>query len=232
MADAQAIYSKLLEGGATYGIQEIGRLAYVNQHCEGSIFQLAEHFNINFEVPGDKFIITGSLPADHELQFHSPYDCGWGNLVRFDHEFQGKAALLEESQRLHNTAVHLVWNKEDVLAVQAAVMDPERRVDYMDMVGDYDYRNNCSTIHMDAVMDGDEIVGASSDRMLSAKTREMISIATIREDYAEEGREVEVLWGRPGTCQMRVRATVTLLPYIKEGRNDNFDVEQIPRPSF
>ena len=232
VADAQMIYGKLLEVGAEYGIQEIGRLAYVNQHCEGSIFQLAEHFNIRFDIPGDKFLLTGSLPADSELQYHSPYDCGWGGLVRFGHEFPGKAALLEESERLHNTAVHLLWNKEDVLAVQAATMDPERRVDYMDMVGDYDYRNNCMSIHMDAIMDGDQIIGASSGRMLSAKTREMISIATLREDYAEEGREVEVLWGRPGTHQMRVRATVTLFPYIKEGRNDSFDTETIPHPSF
>ena len=232
VADAQMIYGKLLEVGAEYGIQEIGRLAYVNQHCEGSIFQLAEHFNIRFDIPGDKFLLTGSLPADSELQYHSPYDCGWGGLVRFGHEFPGKAALLEESERLHNTAVHLLWNKEDVLAVQAAAMDPERRVDYMDMVGDYDYRNNCMSIHMDAIMDGDQIIGASSGRMLSAKTREMISIATLREDYAEEGREVEVLWGRPGTHQMRVRATVTLFPYIKEGRNDSFDTETIPHPSF
>lgn len=232
VADAQAVYQRLLDVGAAYGIQEIGRLAYVNQHCEGSIFQLAEHYNIRFDIPGDAFVISGSLPRDSELQYHSPYDCGWGNLVRFDHEFPGKAALLAESQGHHNTAVHLIWNKEDVLAVQAAVMDPECRVDYMDMVGDYDYRNSSLTIHMDAIMDGDRLIGASSDRMLSAKTREMISIATIDEDYAIEGREVEVLWGRPGTHQMRVRATVTLFPYIKEGRNDNFDVEQIPHPVF
>ena len=174
----------------------------------------------------------GVIYRQSELQYHSPYDCGWGGLVRFGHEFPGKAALLEESERLHNTAVHLLWNKEDVLAVQAATMDPERRVDYMDMVGDYDYRNNCMTIHMDAVMDGGRIIGASSGRMLSAKTREMISLATIDEDYAVEGREVEVLWGRPGTHQMRVRATVANFPYIKEDRNDSFDVERIPRPQF
>lgn len=231
-ADAPEIYQKLLDIGAEYGIQEIGRLCYVNQHCEGSIFQLAEHFNIRFDMVDDKFILSGSLPRDSELQFHSPYDCGWGNLVKFDHDFPGKAALLAESQRHHNTAVHLVWNKEDILKVQAAVMDPDKRVDYMDMVGDYDFKNNCSTIHMDAVYDGDKLIGASSDRMLSAKTREMISICTIDEDYAVEGKEVEVLWGNPGTCQMRLRATVTLMPYIKENRNDNFDVETIPHPVF
>ena len=68
--------------------------------------------------------------------------------------------------------------------------------------------------------------------MLSAKAREMISICTIDEDYAAEGRDVEVLWGNPGTCQMCIRAIVTLMPYIKENRNENFDVETIPHPVF
>ena len=82
------------------------------------------------------------------------------------------------------------------------------------------------------VYDGEKLIGASSDRMLSAKTREMISICTIDEDYAVEGKAVEVLWGNPGTCQMRIRAEVTLFPYIKEDRNDNIDIEKIPRPVF
>ena len=68
------VYQRLLDVGAAFGLQEIGRLAYVNQHCEGSIFQLAEHFNIRFDIPGDKFLITGSLPEDSDLQYHSPYD--------------------------------------------------------------------------------------------------------------------------------------------------------------
>jgi len=232
VADAHMVYAKLLEIGAAYGIQEIGRFAYVNQHCEGSIFQLAEHFNIRFEIPGDAFILSGSLPRDSELQYHSPYDCGWGNLVRFNHDFPGKAALMAEAEGPHNTAVHLIWNKEDILKVQAAVMDPEKRVDYMDMVGDYDFRNNCNTIHMDAIYDGEKLIGVSSDRMLSAKTREMISICTIAEEYAVEGKEVEVLWGNPGTCQMRIRATVSMMPYIKENRNDSIDIEMIPHPVF
>ncbi len=230
--DAPMIYQRLLDVGQEYGIQEIGRLCYINQHCEGSIFQLAEHYNIRFETPGDQFILSGSLPRDSELQYHSPYDCGWGNLVKFNHDFPGKEALLTESKRHHNTAVHLIWNKDDILKVQIAVMDPDKRCDYMDMVGDYDYKNSSSTIHMDAVYDGDKLIGASSGRMLSAKTREMISICTIDEDYAVEGKEVEVLWGNPGTYQMRIRANVTLMPYIKEERNNDFDVETIPHPVF
>ena len=230
--DAHAVYQKLLDVGKKYGIQEIGRHGYINEHCEGSIFQIAEHFGVPFDTPQDPTIYTGSLPRDSELIYRSPFDCGWGNLVKFNHDFIGKEALMAEAARPHNTAVHLIWNKEDVLKVQAGVMDPDKRYDYMDMVCDYDYVRNCSGIHIDAVYDGDRMIGASSGRTLVAKTREMISICTIAEEYAVEGKEVEVLWGNPGTNQVRIRATVTLFPYIKEGRNENFDTETIPHPVF
>jgi hypothetical protein len=31
---------------------------------------------------------------------------------------------------------------------------------------------------------------------------------------------------------MRIKATVSLFPYIKKGRNENFDVETIPHPNY
>ena len=132
----------------------------------------------------------------------------------------------------HRTGVHLLWNKEDIMKVMAGSMDPELRYDTMDLVCDYDYIRNNEGIHIDAVYAGDTMIGASSGRMLSPKTRDMISIASISTEYAVEGKEVEVLWGNPGTNQVRVRATVTLFPYIKEGRNENFDTETIPHPVF
>jgi len=100
------------------------------------------------------------------------------------------------------------------------------------MVEDYSPVSANGEVHMDAVYAGDAMVGASSGRMLSPKTHEMISLATIDQDYAAPDTVVEVLWGNPGTRQMRIRATVVDGFYIKEGRNANFDVEQIPHPSF
>jgi hypothetical protein len=52
---------------------------------------------------------------------------------------------------------------------------------------------------------------------------------TVNTPKRAELKMVEVLWGSPGTRQMRVKAIVSLFPYIKEGRNDSFDVEAIPR---
>ncbi len=227
--DAHIVYNKLLEVGEKYGIQRLGRYGYVNAHCDGSIPQIAEHF----ACPMDDFpVISGSIPRDSHLIYRSPIELGWENLVKFNHDFPGKEALQKELNGPHRTIAHLIWDKEDILKVIAATMDPEKRVDTLDMVCDYDYIRNNGGLHMDSVYDGEKFIGASSGRMLSPKTRDMISLATIDQEYAVEGKVVEVLWGNPDTYQMRIKATVTLLPYNKVDRNDSFDVERIPHPTF
>ena len=61
----------------------------------------------------------------------------------------------------------------------------------------------------------------------------MISLAFINKEYAEEGREVVVLWGNPGGPQKEIRAKVARFPYYNgEFRNETFDTEKIPHPDF
>jgi hypothetical protein len=44
---------------------------------------------------------------------------------------------------------------------------------------------------------------------------------------------VTVLWGTPGKPVKEVRAKVAAFPYYNEEyRNETFDVEKIPHPSF
>lgn len=162
------------------------------------------------------------------LIFRSPFDCGWGKLVKFDHDFLAKEALQAEAKRPHRDAVHLIWNKEDVAKVTLASLDASLRVDPMNLACDYDYVRNSNSVHMDAVYAGDKMIGASSGRMTSAKTREMISYAALDEKFCVDGTEVEVLWGNPGTTQMRIRAVVKRFPYFTDKRNENFDLETIP----
>ena len=227
--DALTVYSALLEAGKEYGVTQLGRLGYVNCHAEGSIPQVAEHFATPFDEPP---VISGSLPRDSELIYRSPVDLGWEKMINFNHDFVGKDALQAELEGRHNTMVHLIWDKDDVLKVIATAFEAGGGCDVMDLVCDYDYIRNNGGIHIDAVYDGDRMIGASSGRMLSARTREMLSICTIDQDYAEEGKIVEVLWGNPGSRQMRIKARVLLFPYIKADRNEDFDVEKIPHPIF
>lgn len=227
--DAEIIYNTLLEVGNKYGIQQLGRLGYVNCHAEGSIPQVAEHFATPFD---EKPVLSGSLDRDSELIYRSPIDLGWEKMINFNHDFIGKKALKAELDGHHNTMVHLIWDKDDILKVIATAFEAGNSCDILDLVSDYDYVRNNGGMHIDAVYYGDKMIGASSGRMLSSKTREMISVCTIDQDYAVEGKVVEVLWGNPGTRQMRIKAKVLMFPYIQKNRNETFDVGTIPRQDF
>lgn len=228
--DALEVYEAILAAGEPFGIQPIGRHAYRNTHTEGSIPQASIHFSFGVDMLASD--VVGSFGADCPYKFLSPIDCGWEKMISFNHEFPGKAALEAEISGHHNTLVHLIWNAEDCAKVIAASMDKDLRVDMMPLAEDFNLVRSSREIHIDQVLDGDKVVGGASGRMFSPKNYEMMSLAVIDEDYAVEGKKVEVLWGRPGTTQMRIRAVVTLAPYIKECRNDTFDVEQIPHPVF
>lgn len=73
------------------------RKRYVNCHWEGSIPQIAEHFETLYnEMP----VISGSLPRDSELIDQTLIDLGWEKTINFNHEVVGKAALKAELEGL------------------------------------------------------------------------------------------------------------------------------------
>ena len=73
------------------------------------------------------------------------------------------------------------------------------------------------------------MIGITSGRIISYTYNSMISIGFIDPKYASEGTELSILWGTPGTRQMKIRAVVKKLPYNSDYiRNENKDVEEIP----
>ncbi|MGI5932200.1 MAG: hypothetical protein ACOX8G_06715 [Eubacterium sp.] len=227
--DAVKVYKRVMQVGEDYDLHPIGRHAYRNTHTEGSIAQGGIHFA--FYNQNAVSSTTGSFGEDCPYRYASPIDVGWEKMISFKHDFIGKAALQSEMNSHHNTLVHLIWNKEDILKVASTWFEKDS-CDVMDMVEDFDYVHSNRHVHLDAVYDHDRLIGAASGRMLSPKNHEMMSLCVIDQDYAAEGKKVEVLWESPGSRQMRIRATVLPVPYIKECRNDSFDVSLIPRPVF
>jgi glycine cleavage system aminomethyltransferase T len=61
-------------------------------------------------------------------------------------------------------------------------------------------------------------VGVSTGRTVSPTLRAMISLCVIDRDRATPGTAVTVIWGRPGTSQREIRATVTALPFKPDHR--------------
>ena len=61
-------------------------------------------------------------------------------------------------------------------------------------------------------------MGVSTGRTVSPTLRAMISLCVIDRAHAAPGTEVTVVWGRPGTPQREIRATVTALPFKPDHR--------------
>lgn len=235
--EAISIYDAIIKAGEEFGLRKLGWRAYQMNHTEDGFPQGFMHFPVPWEKdeefmkflghPSRSMVLRGSMGTDISLRYRNPVELGWGNVIKFDHDFVGRAALEKEVANPRRKMVTLVWNKEDILDVYSSQYQPGEP--YMDFdpvhipqhLGVYN-------IYADQVLKHGKFVGVSSGRIYSYYYREMISLCSIDVDQGELGNEVTVLWGDPGTRQKEIRATVSRFPFLNEDRNENVDVSTIP----
>jgi len=105
----------------------------------------------------------------------------------------------------------LRWHAADVAGVLASVLGDGGIPDQMDIPR----RLGPS---FDQVLASGTPAGVSTGRILSASLRAMISLCVMDREYAIPGHEAVVIWGRPGTPQREIRATVAALPFKPDHR--------------
>ena len=252
MADFAEIYNKVWASGQKFGAQKLGLHAYnLFNHTEAGFPNINLHYplpwfesgeglaNYLYQNPMTAFYnikreLKGSVGDDLEFRFMTPYDVGWDFLVKFNHDFTGRAALEKLAKERLRTCVTLEWNADDVAAVYATRLRPgEQPCEDITVQGSsFDNQRPAGegfTYRADKVFCGDEVVGLSSGRITSYTYNSMISLGFIKPEYAKEGTELEILWGTPGTRQMKVRAKVARFPYNKDYiRNENRNVDDVP----
>lgn len=244
--DAIPVYEQLIRAGEKYGLRKLGTPAYNMTHWENGFPQAYLDFPLPwFENEGfakwlkerglgalcDPEIAEktawGSMPSDFKQRYRNPVELGWGKTINFDHDFLGKEALERLVKENHRQMVTLEWNKEDILDVhRSQLCDAEP---YMDLSKPDDISWD-KPYHADRVEDvNGNLIGISTGRMIAWYYREMISLCSLDMDFVKEGTEVYVVWGNEGMRQKRIRAKVARYPYFNDGRNQNVDVNQIPR---
>lgn len=243
--DAEKAYTKLRQVVEKYGGKPLGFRNYVIlNHTPAGYPNQFQHFAYDLYYGDPEFVefaqkncvpqmVFGSAAADPDQLHVYPHEIGWGYLCNFDHDFPGKEVLQKVKQDCPRTTVTLVWNPDDIADVFASNFRGKDAVRY---------DNNLSKPH--DVFDGSDIpirgdlvideagntIGAATGRCFSYFDRQMISLATIDKAYAEEGKEVTVLWGKPEYPKKKIRATVARFPYFNEEyRNETFDVSVIPK---
>lgn len=249
VADAQKVYQAIYDAGQPYGIKKIGVQSYMCNHTESGFGQAYFHMPLPWGTEDPelrKFMLsigfdatanikyTGSAGQDLTRRYRSPYDLGWGHMVKFDHDFPGRKALEAEAEAGRTTMVTLVWNREDIIKLFALThFEDPANVTPMPFPNDYNYlpghANKAQVLRADKVLVNGEDVGTSSGRTFTLWSQEVLSLATIDQRFSDEGTDVVVLWGDEGTRQVEIRAKVARFPYLVEPvRNERFDVSTIP----
>lgn len=171
--------------------------------------------------------IAGSFVSDEVEDYYlTPWALGYGNFVKFDHDFIGRSALEKMDVESQRRKVTFAWNPDDITKIFASMLRKDGvGYKYFDLpLANYGYFN------FDSVVDAKGThVGFSMWTGYSENERTALSIGTVEPDV-EIGTEVSVIWGEPDGGsrkasvepheQLEVRAIVSPAPYSAVARTE------------
>jgi vanillate/3-O-methylgallate O-demethylase len=219
--DAGQAWRAVAAAGQEFGMHLLGFRSQPVQHIEAGIATNGlDYLPASAITPGaprqfKRGSIGGSfVPAGGFTDyFRKPGELGWGPRALPGHDFLGRDALAADAAAggPARTLAGLTWNAADVTGVLTSMLGDSELPDQMDMP-------RLAGPSFDQVLIGGVPVGVSTGRTVSPTLRAMISLCVIDRAYAAPGTEVTVIWGRPGTPQREIRATVTALPFKPDRR--------------
>jgi glycine cleavage system aminomethyltransferase T len=231
--EGEDVRAAIVTAGDEFGLVQVGSRVYATNTLESgwipcplpAVFTGEELKAYREWLPANGYEGTGSLGgslyADDIADYYlTPWDLGYGRIVKFDHDFVGREALERMASRRHREKVTLAWNGEDVARAMGTLFDTGDPVKYIDLP-----LSNYSTWPNDKVLKGGKLVGVSTFSGYSANERSMLSLAMLDAEHAEPGTEVTLVWGEEGGgsakpvverhVQAEIRATVGPAPYAE-----------------
>lgn len=219
--DGDAIKAILVEAGQEFGLRLGGSRAYSTSAIESgwipsplqAIYAGEKMRPYREWLGANSFEAIASLGGsyvsdDIEDYYQTPWDLGYGFMVKFDHDFIGRAALEKMAKTKHRKKVWLHWDKDDILKIFGSMYEQgDNRYKYMELpAGHY------ATHPFDKIIKNGKMIGLSTYPVYSANVRGWISLCMIDEDAAIYGDEVIVVWGEPdgGTSKVAVERHIQL----------------------
>ena len=230
--EGNAVRDAILKVGDEFGLRRVGSLAYSSANLEsgwipGPLPAIFSHPSLKeyrewlpVRAAG---ILAGSLYTRDITDYYvTPFDLGYGRLVKFDHDFVGAAALQKRAKEPQRQKVTLVWDPQDMARVVSSMWTPGPKYKYFNLP-----KARYGLYQMDEVLKDGKRVGISMDCGYLANERAVVSLAVIDEALAVPGSTVTVLWGEsPNSTkpqvephvQTEIRATVAPAPYGAHAR--------------
>ncbi len=234
--DGAAVRTALIEAGEEFGMRLVGGRAYSSNTLESgwipsplpAVYSSDAMQEYREWLPASGYearaSIGGSFVSDDiEDYYLTPWDLGYGHILKFDHDFIGRDALERMADGAHRQKVTLALDNDDALrCIGMQLFEPER-AKYMD------FPSAVYAMHpFDTVLVDDEEVGLSTWIGYSSNERRMLTLAVLDPEYATPGTEVTLVWGEPdgGTTkptverhqQTPIRAIVSPVPYAAAAR--------------
>lgn len=243
-ADYEAVHAALVAAGADFGLELVGGRAYSSNTLESGWLpsplpafytgdsQMMKDFRswADGKSYAGMCSIGGShVPDSIEGYYLTPWDIGYGHIVKFDHDFVGREALERMATETHKQKVTLALDNEDMMRVLSSLYAEGDRAKY------FEFPSAVYAMHpFDEVRNADgKAIGVSTWIGYSSNEGKMLTLAMLDPAEVEMGKEVKLVWGEPngGTTkptveahvQTEITAVISPVPYSNVARNDYAD---------
>ena len=239
--DGDAVLAALVKAGEEFGLRLVGGRAYSSNTLESGwipapmpgIYSGDERMaKYRKWLKADCFEGNASLGGSYYSKdvsdyYVTPFDLGYGFMIKYDHEFIGKAALEKIHNNKHRIKVTLELVSEDVQKVIASQYDNKDNAAERGKF--FEYPSAVYSMYpQDKVLSKDgKQVGISTWVGYSSNERKELTLAYVEPEYAAEGTEVIFVWGEENGGSMKptverphkqfqIRAKVCKAPYVQE----------------
>jgi len=231
------VRSAIVEAGREYGIRQVGSRAYPTSCLESGWIPspLPAVYTGERMKPYRQWLSTKSYEAtaslggsfyadDISAYYLTPWDLGYGSILKFDHDFIGRSALEKMAGQPPRTKVTLVWNADDLARIMRSLFHAGGdAAKYVDLP-----LANYATLPYDKVLSSGKTIGISTYTGYTYNERAMVSLAIVDNAHSAPGTEVTLVWGEEGRgsskptverhVQAEVRATVAPAPISEIAR--------------
>jgi vanillate/3-O-methylgallate O-demethylase len=234
--EREEIRAAIVEAGAEFGLRQVGARAYATNCVESgwipspmpAVYSGDRMRPYREWLPGTSYEATASLGGSFysnriEDYYLTPWDLGYGFMVKFDHDFTGREALERIAKNPRRKKVTLAWNGEDVTRCIGSLFEPGVPYKAIDLP-----LTNYASMSYDKVLKDGKVVGFSTFSSYSYNERSMLSMGILDTEYSDVGTQLTLVWGEEngGSSkptverhrQMEIRATVGPVPYSEDAR--------------
>lgn len=241
--DGEAVRQALIEAGEEFGMKLVGGRAYSSNTLESgwipsplpAVYSGEATRGYREWMPATSYeaqaSIGGSFYSDNiEDYYFTPWDLGYGHILKLDHDFVGREALEKKANEPRRKKVSLALDNGDVLqCIGTNLFDPNR-TKFMD------FPSAVYSMHpFDKVLVDGRLAGVSTWVGYSSNEHRMLTLAVLDEEHARPGTEVTFVWGEEGGgsrkptveshTQMEIRAVVSPVPYAEVARKSYSGVD-------